>query len=175
MSFVPKGAVSSKARALTIIITQNAQNMSHMISTEGQTVLYADALVIGKVNVYIPTDMSEALAQIEAYQPVLYSILMEEYLMTIMYLQVVKYLKETILSFKEALMKKVGQHQAPAMLLHIFHCAVQGWFHKQSDFSEHIPLPNLLVNSCEFCLSKTLIFFPDVLDIPRIDTLSQRS
>ena len=80
--------------------------MSHMTSTKGQTILYADALDIGKVNWYIPADVSEVLAQIEVYQPVLYSILGEEHTKTIIYLQAVKYLEETILLFKEALIKR---------------------------------------------------------------------
>ena len=84
-------------------------------------------------------------------------------------------MRESLLSFKDSLIEAVGKRQAPAMFSYIFHKAVQGWFNEQSTTNGQIDPPDLVGDVCTYNMRGTLNFLPSGLNVPAINTLSQRS
>ena len=79
------------------------------------------------------------------------------------------------MSFKDSLIEAVGIRQALAMFSYIYHKVVQGWFNEQATTSEQIDPLDLIADFRTHNMKGTLNFLPSVLNIPAINTMSQRS
>ena len=173
MSLTPPGAVSSQARAQLIEHNENALTYDFMMSTDGQQISSGDAKLLSKTKGYVPTEWSEAKAQVEAYQPVVTAILGELHPTALEYIRAVKYASTIFLSLKQALEDKVGRKQAPAVYSYIFHSSMHGWFREQYHTRYPVPPPELVNDFRRFSMRKNLEWLPNISDIESIRTLGQ--
>jgi hypothetical protein len=171
MSLTPPGAVSSQARAQLIEDNENALTYEFMMSTDGQQISSSDAKLLSKTKGYVPTEWSEAKAQVEAYQPVITAILGELHPTALEYICAVKYASTIFLSLKQALEDKVGKRQGPAMYVYIFHSSMHGWFREQYHTRYNVPPPELVSDFRRFSMRKNLEWLPNVSDIEAIRSL----
>lgn len=79
------------------------------------------------------------------------------------------------IKFQEALIKEVGQRQAPAMQWFFFQKLVQRIFEEYTSYAEPIEPYNLHGLLCQWSLGGSLYWLPSVLNVPIINDFSQRT
>lgn len=175
MGFAPPGAASPQAKARSAADSEMVHSYMNMMSTVSQLLTSADAKELAKCKGYIPTNYSEASAQLGAYQAVLHALLGSNHPMYLEYRNGYRMYLAMDLELQAALDHEVGRVLGPPMLVYIFQTRVQDWFMWQWGMDEPYDVPQLRRELGQFTRTKNLNWLPSVNDVPDLYNLKLRA
>ena len=165
----PPAAHASNQQAL--LERRHATAYDTMVSTEGNSINYCDAVTMSKSKGYVTTDWTKALMQIEGYFPIAATLLGVTHPVVHNYQRGLDILSKSQLSLRWELVSEYGYLLAPALMVHYFQLQMRRWLEVQWDSDNTIPPLDFAQYIWTFKMSKIFHWLPSMSNIPVLKAL----